>query len=211
MDEATEARSVVREGYARIAEAYLRWIEEEPSPEQESATRELLLGLPAGARVLELGCGPGWPTLDALAERLSVVGVDLSRAQLSLAAGRVPAARLVEADLTRVEFREGVLDAVVSFFVLLHVPREEWADVFVRIRRWLRPGGLLSLCVGAGDNPGAVEPDFLGAPMYFSGWDPPTTLRLLREAGFTIESSSVAKTEEHGEPAAFHWVLARAS
>jgi cyclopropane fatty-acyl-phospholipid synthase-like methyltransferase len=166
--------------------------------------------LPAGGRVLELGCGAGWPTFEALGRRFRTVGVDLSRAQLSLAAARAPGAALVEADLTEVAFAPGSFDGVVAFFVLLHVPRDRWASALASIRSWLRPGGRLYLCVGTGDDPGSLEEDFLGAPMFFSGWAVPATLRLIEASGFRIARHEVDPVVEHGSDARFLWLVARA-
>jgi cyclopropane fatty-acyl-phospholipid synthase-like methyltransferase len=210
MDGRMDPRRIVREGYERVAPAYLRWNEEEPSGAQERYTRMACDELPAGGRVLELGCGAGWPTLAALGRRFRTVGVDLSRAQLSLAAERAPGAALVEADLTEVAFAPGSFDGVVAFFVLLHVPRDRWASALTSIRRWLRPGGRLYLCAGTGDDPGSIEEDFLGAPMFFSGWAVPATLRLIEASGFRMVRYEVDPVLEHGTEARFLWLVARA-
>ena len=103
---------------------------------------ELLDRLPAGSRVVELGCGGGTAETRALAERFQLTAVDLSSTQLRRARARVPGADYLLADLTTVELPRGSLDAVAAFYVLNHVPRELLAPLFRRVHAWLRPGGL---------------------------------------------------------------------
>lgn len=76
---------------------------------------ELLVPLPAGARVLDLGCGTGWLAV-RLAERgWRVVGLDPSAAMLERAAARLP---VVRGDGLRLPFADGAFDAVCITAVL---------------------------------------------------------------------------------------------
>jgi SAM-dependent methyltransferase len=84
---------------------------------------ELASLLPSGATVADLGCGIGLPATRALTDhRLQVIGIDFSAVQLARARHLVPAARLVQADMTALHLRPASLDAVVSFYALIHVP-----------------------------------------------------------------------------------------
>jgi SAM-dependent methyltransferase len=93
---------------------------------------------------------------------------------------------LLQADMSRLHFRPLSFDAVVAFYSIIHVPREEHARLLRRIATWLRPRGLLIACMGTRDEPGAIEQDWLGAPMYWSAFDANTSERLVREAGFEL-------------------------
>jgi cyclopropane fatty-acyl-phospholipid synthase-like methyltransferase len=159
--------------------------------------------------VVELGCGGGTPETRALAERFRLTAVDLSRAQLTRARRRVSEAAYLHADLTTVEFAPRSVDAVASFYVLNHVPRELLAPLFARIHGWLREGGLVLTTLGASDLPGWTG-DFLGAPTYFAGFEPDENRRLLHEAGFALLRDEVVTIREPEGPATFHWVLGRA-
>ena len=92
-----------------------------------------------------------------------------------------------------------------------HVPSARTGELFARIARWLRPGGWLCASFGVSDNPGAIEPRWLGAAdMYFSSLSPSRTDELLRSAGFYIRSAETITEIEPGEgPATFRWVIAR--
>jgi SAM-dependent methyltransferase len=94
-----------------------------------------LLGAGHG-RCLEVGCGTG-----IYAERIrhlgwTPVGVDLSARMLRHASARLPVAR---ADATRLPFRDGSLDAVIS--VMVHTDLPDYRPVLEEISRVLRPGG----------------------------------------------------------------------
>ena len=63
--------------------------------------------------------------------------------------------------------------------------------------------------MGSGDDPGTIQQDWLGTPMFFSGFDAAANTRLLQDAGFDIFEAEVITHEEDGQPVAFLWVLAR--
>jgi SAM-dependent methyltransferase len=198
--------ALVAAGYDAMADTWERWsaqITDDPRFEWLERLDSLLRD---GAQVVELGCGNGTRETRALAARFELTGVDLSAEQLRRARERVPAATFVHADLTEIEFDEGSLDAVCAFYVLNHVPRELLPGLFARIRRWLRPGGLLLTTLGAGDLDG-WEGEWLGVRMYFSGHDPARNRELL--AAFELVDDEVVTIHEPEGDVAFHWILAR--
>ena len=204
------ALRVVADGYDRIAARYAQWLAHEVVDEiRPRYTQVLLDGLPPGARVLELGCGGGGPTTRLLAERFSLTGVDLSTGQLDLARRNVPGATFLHADMTTLAFEPESFDAVASFYALGHLPYGELPRLIPRIASWLRPGGLLVASMAARDNPGEVEPDWLGAPMYFSGYAPAENRRFVEQAGLEVLSAQEEAILEDGRPTVFHWILAR--
>jgi SAM-dependent methyltransferase len=209
MSLATDPKKIVADGYDQVAERYLAWSAFDPSPERMRYLALLLDLLPGSAEVLELGCGAGVPITQALAERGRVTGVDISAEQIALAERLVPDATFIQADMTELDFPAESFDAVVGFYTLVHVPRDEHAALLRRIAGWLRPGGLFFATMGAGDSPDGVEPDWLGAPMFFSHYDAEKNQDLVRRAGLEILSAEVAQEDEDGELVAFLWVAAR--
>ena len=203
-----DPKRMVEEGYDRIARRYAEWAS---GGDEVRAwfLDEVLQRLPAGAAILELGCGSGTAAA-ALADGRSYTGVDLSAAQLAMAQERHPDLTFLRGDLTSIWFRDGAFDAVVAFWVFNHVPRAEQGPTFERIHRWLRPGGRLMLSLGADDTDDEVQDDFLGVPMFFAGFEPNANERSLRDAGFELELSETRSQIEEGEgEATFHWVIAR--
>jgi SAM-dependent methyltransferase len=193
-----------------MAERYLAWSGLRPSA---SRLRYLALAdelIPAGADVLELGCGAGLPVTATLAAGRNLTGVDISAVQIGLARANVPSARFVQADLTTLELDAATFDAVVAFYSLTHVPRAEHAALFRRIRSWLRPGGLFLASLGVEDSPDEIEADWLGVDMFFSHFSARVNRRLVAEAGLVIERAEVAVEPEDRHDARFLWVAARA-
>jgi SAM-dependent methyltransferase len=204
----SDPKRIVEEGYDRLAPRFEEW-----SSGADTVVPwfldEILQRLPAGADVLELGCGSG-PVAAVLADGRSYTGVDLSDGQLARARARLPDETFVKADLTQIEFPEGSFDAVVSFFVFNHVPRSEQGPTFGHIFQWLRPGGRFMLSLGAGQSDDEVEEDWLGVPMFFASFEPDANERLLLDAGFELELSETRSQFEEGQgEATFHWVIAR--
>jgi ubiquinone/menaquinone biosynthesis C-methylase UbiE len=93
-----------------------------------------------GARVLDIGCGPG-QLVERLVDRgLAVTGADLDPAMIERAHQRLGSrADLVAADVASLPFADGSFDLVVSTFSMHH-----WADHqggLAEIARVLAPGG----------------------------------------------------------------------
>jgi SAM-dependent methyltransferase len=181
-------RDLVRRGYDAISVAYRSDHGQAAGSSAEDVSRyagwvaELAALLPGGAIVADLGCGAGVPATRELADRgLRVIGVDFSAIQLARARRLVPAAGLVRADMTELRLRPASLDAVVSFYALIHVPLADQRALFPRIRSWLRPGGYLLAITGAAPWTG-TEP-YLGAEMFWDHAGTASYLRWFAEAG----------------------------
>lgn len=135
-----------------------------------------------------------------------MIGVDISARQLELARRLVPSASFVKADMTKLEFEPESFEGVISLYAITHVPSAEQPGLVEDIYRWLEPGGLF-LATWATDEWEGEEKDWegWGAPMWWSNLDPDTNLAMLRDAGFTIESTKILEDER------WMWVLARKS
>jgi SAM-dependent methyltransferase len=202
-------KEIVARGYDAIALRYAEWAGAVVSPALDWL-RELDSRLPDGANVLELGCGRGVPGTRELARRHRVTGVDISAVQIELARHHVPEASFVRADAIELDIAPGSFDAVVALYFFGHVPVEEQRELVGRIAVWLREGGLFLATVGAGDAGEEVEPDWLGAPMFFASLGGDSYIPLLRECGLAPLRDEVIVQQEpgHGD-VAFHWVLAQ--
>lgn len=166
--------------------------------------------LPDGSDVLELGCGGGGPATRALAARHDLLGVDISERQVERARRLVPQARLVEAYVTRLELEPGSFDAIVSLFLLGHIPRAKQRPLLERIFGWLRPHGWFLGTPGTADADDELVDDWLGVPMFFASYDEQWNREALLGVGFELADARVVPFEEPGHGlVSFMWVLAR--
>jgi cyclopropane fatty-acyl-phospholipid synthase-like methyltransferase len=180
-------KAMVRDAYDAIAETWGRERDTMDDPREHAWVERFRSSL-TGTRVLDLGCGGGAILTRLVARGLRVTGVDFSRAQLDRARVACPSAALVQSDMAEVEFADASFDGVIVYDSLWHLPREEHGAVLGRIRRWAVDGAPLLFSVGALDpnDPGDVDTQLCGAPIFYAAWPRETTFDLLRAAGFDL-------------------------
>lgn len=146
----------------------------------------LLARLDPGASILDLGCGTGAPVAQYLVGKgFRVVGVDQSAGMLEIARRAVPEAELIQADMRELNL-EGGFAAVIAWDSVFHVERAFHQAVFTKIYELLVPGGWLLLSAGGTGHEGFTS-EMFGHKFFYSGHEPPETLRLLQAEGFEIE------------------------
>lgn len=107
--------------------------------------------IPAGARVLDIGCGAGTDLLLAARRagpRGRAIGIDMTaemreRARAGAHHRGLDQVEVREGDATELPLEDGCIDIVISNGVLNLVPEKERA--FAEIARILRPGGRLQI------------------------------------------------------------------
>jgi SAM-dependent methyltransferase len=103
--------------------------------------------LPAGARILDLGCGAGWTSQFLARAGYDVVGVDISEHMIDMARQRAERdgvqACFVVADMEELDLDRHDFDGVLLFDSLHHCP--DYPRVLERACGHLRPGGHLLL------------------------------------------------------------------
>jgi SAM-dependent methyltransferase len=108
--------------------------------------------LPAGADVLELGCGAGNHSAVMLDAGFNVRSTDGSPEMAEVASHRL--GRPVETMLfDQLDAREAY-DGVWASACLLHAPRDELPEILSRIHRALKPSGVFYASFKAGDHDG---------------------------------------------------------
>ena len=115
------------------------------------------LEVPAGARLLDLGCGFGRHSYEALKRGAEVVACDLARpeveqvrdlARLLVAEGEVDESVMaapVQGNALGLPFTDESFDRVIASEVLEHIEDDESA--FTELARVLRPGGRLAVTI----------------------------------------------------------------
>ena len=161
---------------------------------QVAAARWLVGALPAGARVLDLGCGTGTPTARQLSDAgFEVVGVDLAGGMVALARRQVPGAVFHQADIADLRpggsCELGRFDGVTAFFSLLMLPRAEIPLTLRTVRQLLLPGGLFALSMVEADVDDFAIP-FIGRTIRVSGYLRDELRQVVETAGFEIVDES---------------------
>jgi SAM-dependent methyltransferase len=193
-----DPREVVRRGYDALSARYDEW--SDGHTKYRAWLSELRERIPAGAAVLDLGCGSGMPVArDLTAAGYRVTGVDISDVQIRRASELVPQANFVRADVTAIDFAPASFDAVVALYVLIHLPLEDQPPLLCRIASWLRPGGLFLATTGFQAWTG-IDENWLGGgtPMWWSHADAATYRSWITQAGLSIEREEFAPEADGG-------------
>lgn len=165
-----------------------------------------LAGVPA--QVLDLGCGPGLHCR-ALRERgLRVVGLDITRAMLSIAGDQNDSrVDLVQGDSRLLPLCDGAFRGVWANASLLHLPKTQVSGALAEVSRVLRPGGVFLSAMKEGDQdrfdeaaPGAV----VEQPRYFAHYRTAEWTLLLEAAGFSVEHQEIDPDSRPGFP---DWIV----
>ncbi|WP_283194366.1 class I SAM-dependent methyltransferase [Rhizobium sp. AN80A] len=134
--------------YAENAAVYATRDRELPTARLDA----FLAALPVGAAILELGCGGGQDSAYMLSRGFDVTPTDgspeLASQAEALLGRRVEIIRFEQLD------KDACYGGVWAEASLLHVERDLLPDVFARIRRALKPGGLFHATFKAGEDEG---------------------------------------------------------
>jgi cyclopropane-fatty-acyl-phospholipid synthase len=197
------------------------WEAPEPEGTLEQAQRDKLdlvcrkLGLTAGQRLLDVGCGWGSMAIHAAREYgVSVVGITLSQEQAAYARKRVADEGLTD----RVEIRvqdyrdvtDGPYDAISSIGMAEHVGAERYLEYAEDLLKLLKPGGRLlnhQIARRPHTDESAYDVDeFIDSYVFPDGELAPlgTTVTMLERAGFEVRD--VESIREHYAHTLRRWV-----
>jgi ubiquinone/menaquinone biosynthesis C-methylase UbiE len=140
------------------------------------------------ARVLDVGCGPGWEAQRFARAGFRVTGIDISPKLIALAKRRVLRGRFIVGDMRSLPFAAGTFHGICAKASLLHLQRREVPSVLASFRRVLKRGGLLLVAVKEGRESEVVREREYGyrfeRPFTYFGYRELT--RMLERAGFHI-------------------------
>ncbi|MBN2157557.1 MAG: class I SAM-dependent methyltransferase [Candidatus Lokiarchaeota archaeon] len=186
-----DPKEIVKAGYNAVGGIYSS-IRHETLPEM-SFLPEFCRYIPQNGKVLDLGCGGGIPFTKYLSEKFEVVGIDISPKQIQLAKKNVPKAVFMCKDMAKLDFPDEFFDAVLAYYSIIHVPREEHFPLFTTMFRILKPNGITLMSLHSEDDPQSIFTDYFGTTMYWSGFDGDTYISLLKKANFTIIWSKLVR------------------
>jgi SAM-dependent methyltransferase len=175
----------------------------------EEHARAFAAAVGPGARVLEIGSGPGRDA--ALLEDLGVDvrRTDVTPAFVELLRSRGHAADVVDPltdDLDDPDRPGTPYDGVWASASLLHVARADLPVVLERLAAATRAGGVLGLWLKEGDGEAWSTHGFVGAPRLFVYWRKPALRAVLDAAGWEVDEVHHTTSTRTGEP----WLDVRA-
>jgi ADP-ribose pyrophosphatase YjhB (NUDIX family)/ubiquinone/menaquinone biosynthesis C-methylase UbiE len=137
-----------------------------------------------GARVLDVGCGPGRDAAWLAELGYDAGGVDLSFEMLREGRARGVGVPLVQADMRHLPFRKGSFDGLWVCASLLHLPKEQAGEVLRELSRVVYPGHIY-LAVKRGEGQRWVEDDE-GQRFFFAYYGPNEIQLLMERNGFQV-------------------------
>ena len=176
------------------------------------------LGLRAGDRLLDLGCGAGRHAFEALRRGARVTAFDYDEAELKdvaamasamADAGDLPAAArsaTTRGDATKLPFPDGTFDRIIAAEVLEHIDDDMGA--IRELVRVLRPGGTIAATVPAflPERISWAITDEYHAPFLPGGHVRIYTQAELRNKLGTAGAEPYARHKEHGIHAPYWWL-----
>ncbi|MHC4908128.1 MAG: class I SAM-dependent methyltransferase [Planctomycetota bacterium] len=167
--------------------------------------------LPAGARVADLGCGPGHVTSYLASLGVDVTGLDISRGMVEEAGRRFPDVSFEVGDLMRLEHADDTWQAALAMFALIHVAPDDLGAAFDEMRRVLVPGGHLLIACHRGCGDLRAE-HWLGqdVSLHCYLYEPAGLSEPLEAAGFAIREQHVRPPypAEHPSDRVYVWAVA---
>ena len=156
---------------------------------------EWLHRLPAGASLLDLGCGGGQDAGDLNRRGYRVVGVDRTSALLLAGRRRYGSLPLVRADLRNLPFHAMSFDGLWAAASLMHFPKQDARCILADLCRLVRPGGLFAATVTYGVKSRLVTDGWVPG-RYFARWRKDELARAVRRAGWTILELKIITNRE---------------
>ncbi|WP_329004385.1 class I SAM-dependent methyltransferase [Kribbella sp. NBC_00709] len=182
----TDFLADIRTSYDTVATSYADLVVD--GADWEDGAFDLLAKLVAGSgrTVLDVGCGPG-RTTGLLARRgLQVTGIDLSPGMIEVARRDHPDLDFRVGTMTALEFGDGSASGVVSWWSIIHLPRDVVPQAFAEFYRVLAPGGVLLMGFHVGEETTHKTSGYGGHPMniHVHRWTAPALTDLAVAAGF---------------------------
>lgn len=214
-----DMKARLKESYDAMATEYNEWTTGHFAIRLEYLEKLIpkLLEKDGPKSVLELGCGCGLPVSEKLLSypETSVTANDLSSTQIALARENLKDAgdrvSFLEGDMTKLDLAPESFDAVVAFYSIIHLPKDEQVTLLADIAKWLKPGGYFLANFSAQESQGVELQKWLAEKgwMFWAGWGRVGTVEKIKEAGLDIVIEQVA--EDVVDSTNFVWIIAKKS
>lgn len=165
---------LIAEGFAKMRDSFYK---------EQKYLDELIKHISRKSTILDVGCGSGFPIASYLIEQgLDVTGIDGSQKLLDIAKEKCPQMKRVLGDVRTVILNEK-FDAIVEWWCLFHIPKQDHEKMIHRFSEWLKPDGILEFTSGDAAYE-AVNSDMLDQELHFYSLDPSEYEKYLKRYNF---------------------------
>lgn len=112
-----------------------------PSPRNLRRAARLAKSLGPGARIADLGCGPGWYANSLGRRGANAVALDAAAAMLRAVRSAASPPEAVRGDVKALPFGRGVLDGAIAYNVYQHLPVADLPVALAHLHHAVRVGG----------------------------------------------------------------------
>ncbi len=200
----------VRRSYDAVADRYVEAIHDEL--DRKPLDRALLTAFAdqlqaehgPGARVADIGCGPGHVGAFLADRGCAVTGVDLSPIMVARGRSLHPGITFEIGSMTALAGSDSRWDGIAAFYSIIHLTSDAGVRAaLAEFRRTLVPRGLLLVAVHLGEHGDATvhSDEMLGltVDMDFRFFDADLLAAAMEAAGFTLEARLVRAPYEGAE------------
>lgn len=138
--------SGIKDSYNKAGQSYFDMFHDDISQHKEDQVLldNFLKELPLKPVICDMECGPAAQYGGFIAYKCSEMhALDISDKNLELAAKKFPNLKYHCMDMCNTQFKNNTFDAVISFYAIFHIPKEQTKLVFKEFKRILKPGGKL--------------------------------------------------------------------
>lgn len=182
----------LRDSYDRVAEQYASafYGELDHKPFDRELLDRFAALLSSAASVLDVGCGPGHIGRYLANHGLFASGLDLSPAMVACARRLNPEMTFTQGSMLALPFPDSSFAALVAFYSIIHLSREDAPLALVEFHRVLQPGGWLLLAFHAGQGETRRE-EWFGerVAVHATFFELDEMAAWVRGAGFTVHEA----------------------
>jgi cyclopropane fatty-acyl-phospholipid synthase-like methyltransferase len=141
--------------------------------------------LQPGDSILDIGCGSGHPIASYLVDHgFQVTGVDSSKELLKIAGHKCPKMHTIFGDIRTVDINNQ-FDAIIEWWCLFHLPKEDHSKMIARFSKWLKKGGVLEFTSGDKEYQGR-DSAMLNQELNYYSLNPDAYEKYLEENNFKL-------------------------
>jgi ubiquinone/menaquinone biosynthesis C-methylase UbiE len=172
--------------YDKIAEKYSQQYFDDLT--ETSYIDKFLKSIPAGGKILDVGCGPGQFTGYMMRAGFDVTGIDFSSAMIATAQHKVPEGTFLPMDMRALEFEDESFDGILVAYSLIHIASEDIPKTLEGFYRVLKPHGSIEIIAQAGKPDQIIDEPFLPSEkMFFNFFSTGRLSRFLKNAHFEVQ------------------------